>query len=523
LKSEPATFVASGFGGVGVFSEAADVIKGDGVDEPFQFVKGEISGNLPAYKMMVQTFFKEHFDSSAPQHFKLFVGGHGFPNPHNSGDELYVNNCIDMWSLFQGEILGLEDQCFSVEEVQALFKDFISTEKPEEQNTSHERSSLQYVMTQCYSGGFHRISMSIDENGLPRKSANACGFTSAPEDLVASGCTGNVNGKAYDGYGRRMVEAITGASVVDETLLGAPQASLAKAHDEAMLLDDTPDVPLRSSEAYVLKRLAALSDKAKLPGQRRWTFLNNDNEVAEASLLAKLWKQVQANKTIEGASEVLNKDLERRLMLVDKLIAQFQKWNPEYKRLVVKRGPSDFANEQQNLVGILEAHQKETERLTGVFDDKFKKLLTPENVQPSFVEGGGVATDYSYFEELLKMKQEKSWDIFGTLLLRDPSLKLYARFMNYKMIRDNRIIDRAKENGNLTAQEATALKAELVGLKDRMKHEVELEKVMRQLQRIEMQMKVVATVAYFVDAKDQDALADLESYIVCESNAKFGE
>ena len=97
------------------------------------------------------------------------------------------------------------------------------------------------VMSQCHSGTFAQALPS----GVP--DGRSCGFYSVPRDLVAYGCYAGGHQDRI-GHGFRFVDAFGGA------------VTLADAQQAVVLSDDSPDVPVSTSDLY-LERL--LRDRAE--------------------------------------------------------------------------------------------------------------------------------------------------------------------------------------------------------------------------------------------------------------------
>lgn len=91
-------------------------------------------------------------------------------------------------------------------------------------------------MSQCFSGGFA---------DLHRRRENVCGVFAAHPDRPAYGCHPRLAGRADVGHFLRMVEAL------------ARHGSLAAAHDEVLLTDDTPDTPHLTSDVMLFEAIDA--------------------------------------------------------------------------------------------------------------------------------------------------------------------------------------------------------------------------------------------------------------------------
>jgi thiol-disulfide isomerase/thioredoxin len=105
------------------------------------------------------------------------------------------------------------------------------------------------VMSQCFSGAFADAMTPLHAT-LP--SGDVCGFYSSPRDRPAYGCYPEGRDRDRMGHGFRFIEAMSRHGALDD------------AHDAVLLLDTSPDVPLRTSDLY-LERL--LSREAEASGK----------------------------------------------------------------------------------------------------------------------------------------------------------------------------------------------------------------------------------------------------------------
>jgi hypothetical protein len=130
------------------------------------------------------------------------------------------------------------------------------------------RGRVVFVMSQCFSGGFHYL-------GLPRQIAlnsawfthlpawgqtrdgfqdmpPAAGFTATNDHSVASGCTSDVSADRWAGYERYFPENLLGLDLFTLKAGGLPaRASFYDAHVLAMQADQTIDKPRSTSELYL--------------------------------------------------------------------------------------------------------------------------------------------------------------------------------------------------------------------------------------------------------------------------------
>ena len=107
------------------------------------------------------------------------------------------------------------------------------------------------VMSQCFSGGFAHLLEVGARGGLP--SGDVCGYFASTADRPAFGC-----------YPEAAADDRVGHSFALFDALGT-SGSLAAAHAEVLVRDQTPDVPLRTSDAFLAERLQLGATRAGAP------------------------------------------------------------------------------------------------------------------------------------------------------------------------------------------------------------------------------------------------------------------
>ncbi len=208
---------------------------------------GRISNNIPATKEKVSHYF---FDTKAQSltgqgNLFVFVSDHGLPDEflNDKQADPFSNNCIDLWH-YNGTLINNfldKDNFYSI----CLSKNELTTLL----NVVQPKHVV-FEMSQCYSGGFHQMSVST-QNGYPTANGKICGFTSAPPDHYASGCTTDANGPTYQGYERSFTEWFTGVSIPTGKQIRPAAQSIFSAHQNALLEDLTVDIPLATSDYYL--------------------------------------------------------------------------------------------------------------------------------------------------------------------------------------------------------------------------------------------------------------------------------
>lgn len=217
---------------------------------------GILENNHSATKENITSFFLSPTTQNinTNQNLFIFVSDHGMPNEFmdDKSSNPYGNNCIDLWHYNGKFINNFTDKndfyqaCFSKNELSSLL-------------SSLHPKNIVFEMSQCYSGGFHQLSVGMEE-GYPTANTHVCGFTAAPPDHYASGCTADADGATYQGYERSFTEWYTGKSVITGEKLREPASSIFIAHQNATLEDITVDIPLSTSNYYLLQWASTFSN-----------------------------------------------------------------------------------------------------------------------------------------------------------------------------------------------------------------------------------------------------------------------
>ena len=97
------------------------------------------------------------------------------------------------------------------------------------------------LMSQCYSGGFAHLLDWRERDGLP--SGAACGYFATTADRPAYGCYPEATSVDRVGHSFAMIDALS------------TTASLPEAHAQVLRSDRTPDVPVRTVDAYLAERV----------------------------------------------------------------------------------------------------------------------------------------------------------------------------------------------------------------------------------------------------------------------------
>ena len=141
----------------------------------------------------------------------IYVTDHGTKNK----DDLQ-NNRITLWG---------KNEYLDVEGLRSLFA-----------KLEHGVRVVQ-LMSQCYSGSFAGLMYRQADDALP--SGDVCGFFSSTPERPAYGCYPENRNKENIGHSFRFIEEL------------AAGQSFGDAHDRVLIGDDTPDVPLKTSDVYL--------------------------------------------------------------------------------------------------------------------------------------------------------------------------------------------------------------------------------------------------------------------------------
>jgi hypothetical protein len=98
------------------------------------------------------------------------------------------------------------------------------------------------LMSQCFSGGFAYLHEAREHRPYP--TGATCGYFSSTPDRPAYGCYPEVRGQKGIGHSFEFLSAL------------ARRGRFSAAHADVMVSDETPDIPLRSSDVYLAELLA---------------------------------------------------------------------------------------------------------------------------------------------------------------------------------------------------------------------------------------------------------------------------
>jgi hypothetical protein len=98
------------------------------------------------------------------------------------------------------------------------------------------------LMSQCFSGGFAYLHEARERKTTPN--GTTCGYFSSTPDRPAYGCYPELRGQKAVGHSFAFLSAL------------ATRGHFPAAHADILVSDETPDIPLRSSDVYLAEQLA---------------------------------------------------------------------------------------------------------------------------------------------------------------------------------------------------------------------------------------------------------------------------
>ncbi|MBI4238019.1 MAG: hypothetical protein HY696_06330 [Deltaproteobacteria bacterium] len=300
-----------------------------------------------------------------------------------------------------------------------------------------------------------------------------------------------------------MTEALTGRSVMSGERLHAPEPDLGRAHDRALLQDPTKDVPLRTSEAFLLDVLAA---DARQPG--RAAILDRSLEV--------LWATPHELPVDALPNATLQRDTQRRLALIDQLRERLQQWHPADRAVLQHSGLAEIAALRQRAHDQIVTIEKEIGELS---EQITKQLAVPLAHYRLALRASGTAADRERltFEMLMDFR---SASVFARLSAEDPTLASYERYLNYEASATQRVMKWAELHPELYSP---TQREPLQRLREQ-RHAASdarstLEVWEGQLRRLEIQMRVAVGVRWLSAYGPPSAVQDFTVFVTCESSA----
>jgi len=184
----------------------------------------------------IQAWFRRRGNSTNPLFF--YFTGHGLRNKSNAD-----NNSFTVWN----------EPSVSVQQLASLLDDMPA------------RPPVVVMMAQCYGGSFGNI---IYRGGDPQQAIAAqerCGFFGTIKTRTSVGCTPEVDEADYRDYSSSFFAGLSGRDRLGRRVRSADfnqdgRVSYAEAHAFAKVDNLTTDVPISSSEIWLLRQANATID-----------------------------------------------------------------------------------------------------------------------------------------------------------------------------------------------------------------------------------------------------------------------
>ena len=238
----------------------------------------------------------------------FYFTGHGSPNTQNRWMPDYENTIYSAWW----------NSSVSVQELAPALQSW------------PQNAPLTLVMVQCHSGGFANLIFQGGDPKNPIWPRDFCGFFASLGELVASGCTSEVDEQDYQDFTTHFFAALSGITR-DGRVIALNQADFDKngvvsgleALAYADLHDDSIDVPLCTSDVY-LRSLWPGDDKS-------WV----QTPFSTVNLHAEPWQSA----VLTGLSRELHLSGEARL---GNAFAAYQKLNSPFAKSKAASGESAY-------------------------------------------------------------------------------------------------------------------------------------------------------------------------------------
>lgn len=164
----------------------------------------------------------------------LYFTGHGSPGSNASGGDDFKNTLYAAWA---GR--------------------FSTRELARDLQRSKSKTPLVLVMVQCHGGGFANTMFQDGDPNRPLWKRDFCGFFASTGERPAAGCTSQVNERDYQDFTTHFFAALSGISrdgraVRSADYDGNGKVSLSEAFAYANINDDSIDVPVSTSDAFLL-------------------------------------------------------------------------------------------------------------------------------------------------------------------------------------------------------------------------------------------------------------------------------
>ncbi|MDF1930060.1 hypothetical protein PGH45_08270 [Legionella pneumophila] len=424
---------------------------------------------------------------------------HGFLEDKNTNP--YSNNCIDLWHYQKPFINNFTNAknfskaCLSKNELSSLLALIPSQQ-------------VIFAMSQCYSGGFHQLSVTT-QDGYPVANTKICGFTSSTDDHYASGCTADANGATYQGYERSFTEWYTGHGVIDGKKIREPAKSMLVAHQNAIIEDMTVDIPLSTSDYYLLQWAKLFASK-----QFKSRTKHYDNNMIQ-SIYLNYKKRLQSSN-----NDALYQFMHIARASEDKIV-QLMPEAREFASL-------SLTKQKQKISSLEKQLEQEGKELQALWEGMMN--LTLNVIMPSWEKAVNQSKNQLLNEKQQTFEKEFYQTIVKLNLYQHPyQFEMYylqylsekqndPDLVNYQKNRNTIIYQWARTHNNDPLANAIKnwekLNKKQLSLTE---HIAEEEKKKQWLKRIFTYNQIIASWITLLTIHDEKALADLEGLLKCQN------
>ncbi|MGQ3888895.1 hypothetical protein ACQUW5_07660 [Legionella sp. CNM-1927-20] len=467
---------------------------------------GIITNNQQANKHNINAFFlsSKIQQINPTDKLLLFVSDHGMPHAFqgNKSTNPYGNNCIDLWHYQKPFINNFTNPknfskvCLSKNELSSLLALIPSR-------------YVIFAMSQCYSGGFHQLSVTTPQGQYPTANPRICGFTASNDDHYASGCTAEANGVTYQGYERSFTEWYTGLSVINGKKIREPAKSMFAAHQNAVIEDMTVDIPLATSDYYLLQWAKLFTAK-----EFKSRIKNYDTQTIQSIYLD--YKR--------GLLDINNDDLSQFIRMAqaseDKIIQLMPK---------AREFASLSLNEQEEQVNLMEEQiEQQGKELTAIWEGMMNLTFhvimpiwqeTVNQSQNSPLSNKQQVFEKEFYQTIIKQNlytQPYQFEMYYLQYLsekqNDPDLIAYQKNRNtiiYEWAINNKnfILANAITNWKNLDQKQRALSEKIA----------KQEKQKQWLKRILTYNQIIAAWVTLLTIQDEKALNNLDGLLKCQN------
>lgn len=195
-----------------------------------KFIPGIFPRNGPATKGEIVKIFS----GISPENCRtllLFVIGHGERSGGRDGEE---TSTILMWSPIsvRSGIPRFRPRSLKISELKR------------EIDKLDPKIGIRFVMSQCYSGGFHELALRRHSDRPVLSQRDIFGYTAAPATLPSHGASPQTDPGAAGGYGAAFAEVFSAAA--------GKKFRLADIHRRTLKKNSLADVPLTTTDHYLL-------------------------------------------------------------------------------------------------------------------------------------------------------------------------------------------------------------------------------------------------------------------------------